>query len=618
MDRIKWLCAIVTGCFCFPSGLEAKETLEYTVRFPQAQNHLVEIDIAIPTGNQPHLELMMAVWTPGSYFVREYARHVEDISAFDGEKNPLPIEKIKKNRWQVTTNAAAVIHIRYHLYCREMSVRTNWVDHEFAILNGAPTFITVPEYLSHPHHVQLELPDHWQQSITTLNRPDEASAHAYRATNFDELVDSPILCGNPTVYPFEVGGKEHLLVNQGEQGLWDGVAAANDVAQIVATEQRLWGNVPYERYIFFNLLVETRGGLEHDNSTLMMTSRWNFRSRKDYLGWLGLVSHEFFHTWNIRRLRPQALLQYDYENENYTTSLWIAEGITSYYDDLVLARSGICSEKEYFGLLSKSIESLQTKPGRLVQSLRDSSQDAWIKFYRPDENSHNARTSYYVKGAVVAFLLDAKIRQVTDGAKSLDDAIRLLYQRHSGDRGYLPGDFQIIASEVANQDLSAWFQHAIDSTQELDFREAFEWYGLEFKTDGQKEQEKLAQDTLDKQAIKRKVWLGLTTKNDSGILKVERVLRNSPGYRAGCNPGDEIIAIDNLRVSPPTWQSRLEQFEVGERKELLISRRGRLLRLTIEFAKEPRSKWTIQALPEATDDQKKRVSGWIGSSNPME
>ena len=239
---------------------------------------------------------------------------------------------------------------------------------------------------------------------------------------------------------FEVDGIPHSLVNEGEGGLWDGLSAARDVEKIVRAHRHMWGFLPYDQYVFFNMITEAGGGLEHKNSTLLMTSRWHYRVRKDYLAWLSLVSHEFFHVWNVKRLRPVELGPFDYENEVYTKNLWTAEGITSYYTELGVRRAGLCTQDEFFERLSSLIERLQTTPGRLVHPLEMASYDAWIKFYRNDENSPNTTISYYTKGAVVAWLLDAKIQAATGGAKSLDDVLRLAYTRYAGEYGFTRED----------------------------------------------------------------------------------------------------------------------------------------------------------------------------------
>ena len=365
----------------------AQAAITYTMRFPDAARHYVDVEASYPTGGQKRIELMMAVWTPGSYLVREYARHVEALEVVSPAGGTAPV-KTRKNRWAVATGGAARVSVRYRVYGREMSVRTNWVEAGFALLNGAPTYLTLVGGLQRPHQVTLELPQGWTRAMSGLT---EASgrAHTFIASDFDTLVDSPIVAGDLAVYEFTRSGKPHYLVNVNEGGNWDGARAIGDVERIVAEHERMWGSLPYEKYVFINMITEAGGGLEHANSTVLMTSRWAMGTRDSYVSWLNLVSHEFFHVWNAKRLRPAALGPFDYETENYSPSLWVSEGFTSYYGDLLVARAGLTWEPEYLSLLSNDIRTLETTPGRLVQPVTQSSYDAWIKQYRPDENSPN-------------------------------------------------------------------------------------------------------------------------------------------------------------------------------------------------------------------------------------
>ena len=589
--------------------------IDYTIRLSQAKNHYADVELRCETEGQQRFELMMPTWTPGSYLIREYARHVETISASSPDGNELPVLRSRKNRWMVEAGDAGSVVVKYRLYCNEMTVRTNQVERDFALFNGASTFLTPVGAGRQKHQVRIELPDDWKHAICPLPNVGD-DKRTFIAENYDELVDSPILCGNPAIYPFQVGDREHLLVSIGEGGIWDGDATSRDLEKIVAEHHRLWGVVPYPRYIFFNLLVEAGGGLEHDNSTVMMISRWYYRDREKYVRWLGLASHEFFHTWNVRRLRPKPLVEYDYENEVYLRSLWIAEGITSYYDDLQLARCGLITQKEYLESLSKQIEKLQTTPGRNVQSLSDSSHDTWIKLYRPDENSGNSQISYYNKGAVVAFLLDAEIRSATDGKKSLDDVMRMLYERHAGDTGYTPDDFRVIVDEVSGADLSDWFAHHIEGIAELDYSKALDWYGLQFQTPNSQEagsSEEKASPFSDSQTpeASKKAWVGVTAEETSGRFVITKVLRDAPAFKAGLNPDDEILAIDGYRVTAKQWESRLKQYRPGDSVDVLIARREHIETIRIVLGEEPANTWKLSVLDEPSEAQKQRLSDWL-------
>jgi predicted metalloprotease with PDZ domain len=576
----------------------APEPIRYTLSFPAPQTHYVEVTATVPTGRRPDVELMMAVWTPGSYLVREYARNVEEVTASGPDGRALDVDKSKKNHWRIATGGAPSITLKYRLYCREMSVRTNWVEADFAMLNGAPTFITLADLTPRPHEIVINPAAGWLRSVTALPSMT-GGEHRYRAPDFDTLVDSPIVIGNPAVYDFEVDGKKHSLVNVGEGGVFDGARAARDLETIVKEDRRLWGFLPYDRYVFFNMITESGGGLEHKNSTVLMTNRWSTRTRRAYLGWLQLASHEYFHAWNVKRLRPAELGPFDYENENITRSLWIAEGFTDYYADLQVLRAGLQTREEYLEDLSSTIELLQTTPGRLVQSAEMASFDAWIKYYRPDENSNNTSVSYYTKGTVIAFLLDAKIRQATNGAKSLDDVMRLAYEKFSGPKGYTPEQFRAVVEQVAGRSVQGFWEAAGEGTSELDYKEALDAFGLRFKA---------AQQPAERVS---KPWLGITTRNDNGRLVITQVQRGSPADLAGLNVDDEILAIDDFRVRADRFENRLEQYKSGDKVSMLIARREQLVRIPTTFGAEPQKAWRLEISPGATDAQRRLLDGWL-------
>jgi len=384
-------------------------------------------------------------------------------------------------------------------------------------------------------------------------------------------------------------------VNEGEGGVFEGARAAKDLEAIVREHRRMWGSLPYDKYLFLNVINEAGGGLEHLNSTVLMTTRWATRTRRNYVAWLDLASHEYFHVWNVKRLRPVELGPFDYENEVHTRSLWIAEGITDYYADLAVHRAGLSTREEYLDSLSDKIEELQTTPGRGVQSAELASFDAWIKYYRPDENSANTSVSYYTKGAVIAFLLDARIRAATDGTKSLDDVMRAAYAKYSGTRGYTPEEFRVVAEQVAGTDLGAFWRTAITGTGELDYTEALETFGLRFRP---------------APAGRARPWLGIATRNDAGRLIVAQVRRDAPALAAGLNVDDEIVAIDDYRVRADRWDNRLDQYRPGDKVTLTIARREQMMKLEVAFGSEPPRQWRLE-VTAMTDTQKSRQGSWL-------
>jgi predicted metalloprotease with PDZ domain len=580
----------------------APAPIRYTVSFPAPHTHYVEVTAAVPTDGRPDVELMMAVWTPGSYLVREYARNVEEVTAAADGGRALTVDKFDKNRWRVATGGASSVEVRYRVYAREMSVRTNWVETDFAMLNGAPTFMTLADGLSRPHEVVIQPAPGWQTSATGLAEMPGGS-HRYRAPDFDTLVDSPIVIGNPAVYEFTVDDTPHFLVNVGEAGVFDGARAASDLETLVREHRRMWGMLPYDKYVFLNLLTlvnEGGGGLEHKNSTMLMANRWATRTRRTYLSWLGLASHEFFHTWNIKRLRPVELGPFNYEDEVHTRSLWMAEGVTDYYADLALHRAGLSTREELLDGLSNHVEGLQTTPGRLVQSVEEASFDAWIKYYRPNENSANVTISYYTKGAVLGFLLDARIRAATEGARSLDDVMRAAFQKFSGDRGFTPDEFRAVVEQVGGLNLASFWDGAIEGTEELDYAEALETFGLRFRP--------VQAPGADRPG---RAWLGMSTRDNAGRLVVTQVRRGTPAFAAGLNVDDEILAMDGFRVRADQLSAQVGRYQPGDEVALLVARRDQLMTIEVVFGTEPPLQWRFEVSPDATDTQQQQRDRWL-------
>lgn len=579
----------------FSTDLAAQsDAILYIVRFPKPSTHYIEIEAEYPTRGQPQIELTMAVWSPGSYLVREYSRHVENVTARTQAGKAVRVEKTQKNHWRVSTGGSPSVIVSYRVYGREMGVRSNWIEDGFAMLNGAPTFITLFDKVKRAHDVRLELLGGWTTSMTGLPPVNDGTPHHYRAPDFDTLVDSPIVAGNPDVHEFEAGGRKHYLVNTPPSGTFDGARAAADIGTIVEQNRKFWGALPYDKYLFLNMITESGGGLEHKNSQLIMSTRWATRTRKAYLSFLSLVSHEFFHAWNVKRLRPIELGPFDYEREVYTKNLWISEGLTDYYGDVLLRRTGVPTERELLDVLSDAIEQLQTTPGRLVQPVEQASFDAWIKHYRPDENSPNTSISYYTKGEVIGFVLDAKIRRATSGRKSLDDVMRAAYQRFSAEKGFTPQDFRGVTREVAGVDFGEWFVKALETTDELDYAEALDWFGLRFKP-----AERPGNATL-----------GVNTRVDEGRLLVSQVRRGTPAIEGGINVDDEIIAIDDVRVRADQIAARLEQYRPGDTVTVLVSRRDRLLKLPVQLGEDPGKVWRLEVRPDATAEQNARRAAW--------
>ncbi|MBS1808388.1 MAG: M61 family metallopeptidase [Acidobacteria bacterium] len=455
----------------------ADEPIIYTIKFPAPATHIAEVEVSIPAYKRPAVELMMPIWSPGFYRVEDYASRVQNLTAHTADGKPLTVTQPQKNRWRVETNGAARVIIAYKLLCNGRSVTTNWVSEDLLVLNGAAAFITLAEQAQRPHEIRLELASKWKRAASGLAVAPDGKPNHFRAQDYDTLVDSPIVAGDLSVREFTVAGSNHQLVDAGAYQKWDGQRGAQDLEKIVAETQRYWGKLPFNRYVFLNVFRQGGGGLEHGNSTLL-TSSPNMTTPT--LRWLSFVSHEYFHAFNVKRLRPVELSTFDYERPPNTSSLWVSEGLTTYGADLVVARAGLCNTQEFLSLLSSNITSLQNSPGRLKQTLNQASLDVWTSGTSGVGRDPNNLVSYYVKGPVVGFLLDAKIQRATNGRKSLDDVMRRAYKRYGGARGFTPEQFRQIAENVAGIDLKAAFRTWLDSTEELDYTEALDWFGLRF------------------------------------------------------------------------------------------------------------------------------------------
>lgn len=571
--------------------------IRYELRFPEPHTHYIDVSAEFPTRGREAVELFLPVWTPGSYLVREYMKNVEGLRAEDPSGAPLALERTRKNRVRVMTKGHEHVRLKYKVYANELSVRTSFVDVEGAFITGTTVFFSDPEAMNAPYQVSFAAPPEWPEVKTPLS-PEEAQPHRFVAANYDELVDSPFLVGTSTTVSFELDGIEHEIVSHGDVSRWEHQRAAADVAKLVERQRELWGSLPYPRYVLFNFLTETGGGLEHMNSSVIMSSGLTMQSESKYRDWLSLVSHEIFHAWNVKRLRPVELGPFDYENEVYTKSLWIAEGVTSYYDDLLVRRAGLFDRKEYYSRLAKTIDRLQGTPGRRVQDLESSSFDAWIKFYRPDENALNARISYYVKGALVAFVLDAKIRGATKDTKSLDDVMRRAYALYSGERGYTDAEFREVVREVAGTNVRDWLAETLSSTEELEIDLALAYFGLRF-----------AEPTSPK---KKLAWIGIGTRTEGERVFVTEVVRDSPAWRAGVSAEDEVLGIGGRRALGSRWTELVEALVPGEGTRLSLSRRGLLRELPLVLGERPESGRELEPLPWANAAHQRRLDAWLG------
>jgi len=461
---------------------QAAEPVTYTVRAIAPETHVVEVAMTIPSVGLAEVEVMMPVWSPGYYRVEDYAEHLRSLVAEREDGRSLPVQVVRSNRWRVTTGGAARVVVRYRLLCERSFVTGNWVSEDLGVLTGPSTFLRAAHVADGPHEVSFELPPSWPALATGLDPVPDAGAHRFRAADYDALADEPFLAGDLAIHQFLVEDVPHLLVDVGERGAWDGERVAEDLRRMVQQSLPLWGRLPYRRYAFLNVFRRGGGGLEHASSSLLTTNAEGVATDQGYRRWLSFAAHEYFHAFNVKRLRPVELGPFDYDAPPTTASLWLSEGVTSYYGDLFLVRAGLLELDDFLRSVSSAVGQLQNAPGRLLQTLEESSLGVWS-----NSNSGVApaasTVSYYVKGHVVGFLLDAEIRRRTEGVRSLDDFMRTAYERYGGERGFTPDDIVQTAGEEAGGDMGEWFRRALRSTEELDYGPALEWYGLTLDSD---------------------------------------------------------------------------------------------------------------------------------------
>lgn len=550
----------------------AEPEIGYTVSMPKPWTHLLEVEMRFkPSQPAAQTELKMPVWTPGSYLIREYARHVEDFAAKDAAGRDLAWRKINKNTWQIDTKGVSEIVARYNVYSNELTVRTNELNDEHAFWNNGALLMFPKGLLNSPSTVRVVPFGNWK--VATGLPTVAGQANTFRAANFDILYDSPFEVSDFKEISFIAGGKPHRYVVTGE-GNYDLKRMAEDTTKIVDEGVKIFGELPVDDYLFI-LNARGGGGLEHLNSTALQWNKFGFKPAASYNRFLGLVAHEYFHLWNVKRVRPDALGPFDYENENYTKLLWVAEGATSYYEGILLRRAGIISEQQFLDDKASMIEQLQNRPGRFETSLEESSMDAWIKYYRQDQNSINNQISYYDKGDIVSMMLDIKIRTASDGARSLDDVFRYLYDEfYKKNKNYSPEDFQKAAERMAGVSLNDFFDKYVRGRAEIDYNSILNGIGLTLATTRPNE---------------KRAYLGADLADSDGRLMVRAVPQGSPAYEQGINYNDQIVAVDGYRASVNFLNSYLSDKKPGDKVKLTIFRFDELREITITLGANTRT-----------------------------
>jgi predicted metalloprotease with PDZ domain len=596
-----------------------KSAIHYTIVPRDLAAHLFAVAVTVRSPDPEGQVFSLPAWIPGSYMIREFARNIVQIRAeCDGKK--IALEKLDKHTWRAA-RCDGPLTLHYEVYAWDLSVRAAHLDQTHGFFNGTSVFLRVAGQENNPHVADIRRPegDAYKAWRVATALPELKARRygfgTYIAANYDELIDHPVEMGAFELATFKAHGVPHDVVISGRVPGLDMARLTTDLKKVCEAQIALFEpkgkRAPMDRYVFMTMAVgDGYGGLEHRASTALICSRGdlpvqgNKEMTDGYRTYLGLCSHEYFHTWNVKRIKPSAFAPYDLHSESYTTLLWLFEGFTSYYDDLMLVRSGLIDETAYFKLLAKTINGVLRGSGRTKQTVAESSFDAWTKYYRQDENSPNAIVSYYTKGSLVALALDLTIREETRGRKSLDDVMRSLWQRfgrdfyandNAGGIGVTEAEVEVIFDEVTGLKLKRFFDRYVRGTDDFPFARLLAPMGVTL-SDGRKN---------------AKPSLNVRTARDGNDCKVASVYEGGATHQAGVSAGDLLIAIDGLRVSATNLDTLLARYRLGDSVTLHVFRRDELMAFTATLAADDAPQSTLTPQPKPAAAARMRAA-WLG------
>ena len=594
----------------------------YSIAPKDPAAHIFEVRVSVAEPHPAGQVFAMPAWIPGSYMIRDYAKHVVSVRA-ESDGRDIDVVKLDKSRWRADATDRALVFV-LEVFAHDDSVRGAHLDTGHAYFNGTAVFPAVAGQEANACALEILPPPapfgrNWR--VATSMARDGAEQYGfgrYRAANYDELIDHPVEIGLLTIGEFEAGGVPHAIAIRGNVRV-DMARLCHDLRTVCEQHLEFLGKPPdFDRYLFLlNAPATGYGGLEHRWSSSLVCGRDNLPARGDegvseeYRTFLGLVSHEYFHLWNVKRMKPAVFTPYDLSRETHTGLLWVFEGITSYYDDLALRRSGMIDVESYLELLGQTITRVLRTGGRRRQSVAESSFDAWTKFYKQDANSGNAIVSYYAKGALIALTLDLKIRLDSDGRFSLDDVMRAAWARWGDAATGMPEDgFEQICVEVTGLDLQDFFDASVRGTGELPLESMLRSHGVVYNlrctTGGQDKGGKAATDTN-----LPTVWLGATLINQGGRAVFRTVDNGGPAELAGISPGDELVALDGLRIDAAGAEARTRRYHPGDHSEVTVFRGDELLTLRLRWAAAPTDTCFLTLDDDADTGVVARRDAWL-------
>ena len=580
--------------------------IHYQLGMSKPHTHLFEVEITLSEldGADEYLDFVVPAWRPGRYVILDFAGGVQEFSASTqsqaGSNSVLAWSKIDKNTWRINSAGKKNVRVSYKVYANEFNLRTRGLNDQHAFLDGSAAFMYVEKYRKLPLTLQVQPFGDWRVS-TGLDRVS-GKKNFFSAPGYDDFVDCPLEIGTHQEIEFEVQGKPHFLSIFGE-GNWDTNKLIERLHKVVQANFEFWGDLPYRHYYFLvHSTPSSGGGTEHLNSTIMGIRPFGFGVERAYDDFTNLAMHEFFHTWNVKQLRPAGIHPYDYTQENYSRLLWVSEGTTTYYTLMLMRRAGFTSVSSLLNRLANMMRDDRSLPGRKIQSLEESSFDAWIKFWKNLPNDQNREVSFYDKGASVSLLLDLEIRQRTQNRASLDEVMRALYQRFplSGP-GFTSEDFQSVVEEIGAGDYDDFFNRYVRGTDELDFARSFGYAGLE---------------VIETLPDSTRPYLGISTRENDGNLIIHAVIAGTAAYDAGVNSGDEIIALNGYRLRPNQLTARLSEFNPGDKIQLTLFRDEQLREFEVILRSATVPEYSLRRIDNPTDLQKEIYASWLGTPWP--
>lgn len=537
------------------------------------------------------LALVMPSWTPGSYLIRDFATHLEDFSATDPSGRPIAWNKTAKARWLIDCGKREHIVVTHRIYANDLSVRAAYADHEVAFANGPAVFLHPEGGTALPVTLRITTPKGWLTAFA--KKPVKNGSHLF--DSFDELYDTPILAAKHLdVHRFKVGKTNYRIATVGPHH-GDLERLCRDMKRVIASQNAIFGGNPCHDYVFQLLFIKGGyGGLEHAFSSSNMFDGFTLDDPKRYSVLVALLAHEHFHLWNVKRIRPRVLGPFDYNQEAYTRELWIAEGVTSYYDDHTTYRANVHSEQAYLDVIAENIEKQESQKGQRVNSLSQSSFDTWIRHYKPNENSPNTSVSYYLKGGLVAMLLDFEIIRASRCRETLDGVMRDLFTlyKHRPEAGITREEFVALAQKRAGILLDVFFANYVDGVKTIDWTEAFAPFGIAFKV----------------RPSDNNHWMGVVTRDDGGKVFITRIVEDSPAFNSDLQVGDEILALNGERIESTKG---IRPALRGKTAKALFARRGRVYEETIPLNHKAPPKFALAFVKNPTPVQKKYLKAFL-------